>query len=165
MTGILRTILAEGITAALPQGWEYSAESFDAISATGIDMSNGSCQAHFQLLNPKNQSANDFLSSYKFSLMQGLSELGVIFEAIDPRFPSELRATKEGVEGTIIHSFIPTNPVGHLSAIAKTPSDILEVRLIAESIQIDSISRIKTEDELVPMRLSSEWHKSPATQS
>jgi len=161
----VRTVLAEGISAFLPTGWEYTAESTDSIHTSGIEMSNGSCNARFELLNSAGMSGREFIDSYRFALMQGLSQLDVAFLPNNPLRPQELAATKEGVPGQIVHILVDTNPIIHISAIPVSDSDLLEVRLIAESITLDESANVKTSEDLVPMRLLGEWHKQAIEQS
>jgi hypothetical protein len=159
MTDIVAGEVVRGVSAVLPGGWEYSAESVDGVHCIGIDMSNGSCNAHLELLNTRSLSPAEFISSYKFSLMQALVEIGARIEEIDPRYPSELRATQDGVAGQIIHIFHPSSPVGHISAITQSQSDLLEVRLIAQSLAIDSSQIQASDDDLVAMKLTPGWER------
>lgn len=159
MTEFTRSQLAEGISAVLPPTWQYTAESDDGIHTFAIAMQSPTCNANFELLNHGSLSPAAFISSYKFSLMQALVEIGARIEEIDPHYPSELRATQDGVAGHIIHIFHPNSPVGHISAITQSQSDLLEVRLIAQSLAID-ISQIQaSDDDLVAMKLTPGWQK------
>ena len=157
MTGIAHGLVVDGVSAVLPHGWEYTAESDDGISCIGIDMSNGSCTARFELLNNRSLPAKEFISSYKFSLMQALVELGAHIDEVDSSHPGELSATKDGVAGRIIHIFHESSPVGHLSAITQSQSDLLELRLIAQSLAIDTSQIHASDEDLVAMKLTPGW--------
>ena len=159
MTDIVAGEVVSGVSAVLPGGWEYSAESDDGIHCIGIDMSNGSCNAHLELLNTHSLSPAEFISSYKFSLMQALVEIGAQIQPADKKHPDEVIATKEGLEGRIFHTFHPSSPVGHISAITQSQSDLLEVRLIAQSLAIDSSQIQASDDDLVAMKLTAGWRK------
>ena len=160
MSGLLRVKLAEGVMATLPTGWEFRAESSDNLHILAVEMTNGTCNAQFELLHNPLLNAEDLISTYLFNLMQGLDSLDVTFLDRDPKFPFELQASKDGITGTIVHIFKPTTPVIHVSAIAPTPSDLLAVRLIAESISINPDHfKLLNDEELVMMTLSPDWEK------
>lgn len=160
MQKLLHVNLADGVTAVLPLGWQFHAESSDNAQVFAVKMSNESCNAQFELLYNPSFDSKELISTYCFNLMQGLSSLGVTFIARDPKFPYEIQAIKEGVNGTIIHIFKPTQPVVHVNAIGQSLSDITELRLIADSITVNSNSfTLSGDEEIIPMALSKEWQK------
>jgi hypothetical protein len=117
MTEFTRSHLAEGISAVLPPTWQYTAESDDGIHTFAIAMQSPTCNANFELLSHGSLSPAEFISSYKFSLMQALVEIGAQIQPADKKHPDEVIATKEGLEGKIFHTFLPSTPVAHISTI------------------------------------------------
>ena len=160
MVNSLHVNLADGVTAVLPPGWKFYAESSDNLQVFAVNMINESCNAQFELLYKPSFDSKELIATYCFNLMQGLSSLGVTFMARDPKFPYEIQAVKEGVNGTIIHIFKPTQPVVHINAIGQSLSDITEVRLIADSITVNPNSfTLSGDEEIIPMVLSKKWQK------
>ena len=157
MAGIEKVVLAQGLSAVLPGAWEYFAESDDGIYTFAIGMRSATCNANFELLNNGSTPPKEFISAYRFSLMEGLVDLAAVIQPPDKKHPDELVATKEGIEGKIFHIFLPTNPVAHISAIYKSESDLLELRLIAQSIAIDTPQIDSSDEELVAMKLAPGW--------
>lgn len=137
MTNLAHKRLAEGISAVLPLGWEYSAESADGFSTYCIEMTNGSCNVELELLNRRQLSPMDFISAYRFNLMKSLIGLDLNFDPLNKDFPLELIATKNSLIGKVVHILIPSDPVAHLSAMVQTEGDLAELRVIAQSITID----------------------------
>lgn len=160
MSEITRVLLAQGLSAILPGAWEYSAESDDGLVTYGIGMRSSTCDANLEILNNGSTSPKDFVSDYRFSLMEGLIGLGAHFLEPDPKHPDELIATKEGIEGKIFHTFVPTKPVTHISAIYQSPSDLIELRLIRESIELNESAFGEADEELVAMKVSEHWQRS-----
>ena len=151
--------LAEGISAVLPPGWEYSAESPDGISTFSIQMTNGSCHAELEILNNRQIPSHEFVLSHRFDLMQSLISLNLKLDPPNKKFPLELLGSKDSIQGKVFHILIPTNPVAHLSAITATDSDLVEVRAIADSIKIDDRAKVEGDEEILPMKLSKEWQE------
>ena len=160
MPNLIRVKLADGVSASLPTGWEFRAESSDNLHIVAVNITNGTCNAQFELLHNPLLNAEDLISTYSFNLMRGMASLDVTFLDRDPKFPFELQASKDGITGTIVHIFKPTTPVIHISAIAPTLSDLLSVRLIAESISVNPDNfQLSSDEELVMMTLSPDWQK------
>lgn len=151
--------LGKGISAVLPSGWEYSAETLDGISTLSVQFTNGSCSAELELANNCQISPKEFVSTYRFNLMRMLVDLGFELEPLDTRFPFELISTGESIEGKVVHVLIPTDPVVHLSAITLNDGDLSELRLIIESIRVDEKAKVASDDDYLPIELGSSWHK------
>lgn len=157
MTEFTRSQLAEGISAVLPPTWQYTAESDDGIHTFAIAMQSPTCNANFELLNHGSLSPAAFISSYKFSLIQALVELGAQIQPADKKHPDEVIATKEGMEGKIFHTFLPSTPVAHISAIYQSESDLLEVRLIAQSLAIEGQPAVAEEGDFARLLIYGSW--------
>jgi hypothetical protein len=95
--------------------------------------------------------------------MESLTNLGVQILEPDPKHLDELIATKEGLQGRIFHTFVPTKPVTHISAIYQCESDLIELRLIRESIELNESAFGETDEELVAMKVSDQWQRSIET--
>ena len=161
MSEITRVQVARGLSFILPGAWEYTAESDDGLITYGIGMRSSTCNANFELLNNGSASPKIFISNYRFSLMEGLIGLGAHILEPDPKKTEELIATKEGIEGKIFHSFLPTKPVAHISAIYQSQSDLIELRLIIESIELTESAFGEVDEELVPIEIVTEhWQRS-----
>ena len=57
---------------------------------------------------------------------------------------------------------MPTKPVTHISAIYQSPSDLIELRLIRESIELNESAFGEAVEELVAMKVSEHWQRSTA---
>jgi hypothetical protein len=163
MNEIKQVVLAQGLSAVIPSAWELFAESDDGALSYAIGMKSETCNANFELLNNGAVTPKEFISSYRFSLMQGLIELGADIHAVDSKYSDELIATKDGITGKIFHTFIATNPVAHISAIFQSESDLVELRFIRESIIVDHEKLDSSEEDFVPMRISDQWQRSIAS--
>jgi hypothetical protein len=160
MSEMKRVLIAQGLSVVLPSAWECIAESDDGIAVYEIGMSTSTCRASIELLNNVSMGPIEFISIYLFSLMENLAKLGAhIQEPASGQFV-ELIATKEGIEGTIFHTFVPTNPVTHISAIYQSPTDLTELRLIRDSIQLIESAFEATQEEVVALKVSNEWQRS-----
>lgn len=162
MSGITRVLLAKGLSVVLPGAWEYYAESDDGLVTYGIGMRSPSCSANFELLNNASINSQEFVANFRFSLMKGLIDLGAHFLEPDPKHLNELIATMEGIEGKIFHSFLPSKPVVHISAIYQSASDLIELRLIRDSVELDMTAFGEVDDEIVALELSNKWQRSAA---
>ena len=163
MSDIKQVVLAQGLSAVLPRAWEFLAESDDGALSYAIGMKNETCNANFELLNNRAVTPKEFISSYRFSLMQVLIDLGAEIHPVDSKHPDELIATKDGITGKIFHTFIATNPVAHISAIFQNDSDLVELRFIRESITIVREKLESSEEDFIPMRISDQWQRSVAS--
>lgn len=152
--------LAQGLLAFLPDLWEFSAESDDGLVVYSVNMKTTTCTAGLELLNNKSIPPKEFISEYRYSLMLGLIDLGVHIQKVDPKHPDELIATKEGLDGTVFHTFLPTSPVAHISAIYRSESDLIDLRRIRDSIIVNESEFTSSTGELVEIKVSEQWDRS-----
>lgn len=157
-------VCAEGLSLILPPNWEYEAEVNSLNETVEIRMNNMSCAATLELLENGATDPETFLSRNRLDLMQALASLGAKFADLDSRFPNEIRATRFGVDGEIVHIWKATNPVVHFSSIVKSEQDLNELRLIGESIQVDtnkvrSSRPVLRQDGYVAMKILGEWEE------
>ncbi len=155
-------ILTEGISAILPEHWDYSAEADDQLLTHALLFSSTSIEAQLELLNPRDLSGKDFISEYRFTLLGELSDLSLSIKDFDHTFPNEIQAVDTLNQRIVIHILLPTEPVAHISAITTKEEEIIELRKFSESLIIDNLILEKNQEDLIPMVLSPAWKKDPS---
>lgn len=149
--------LAEGLTAVIPEDWEYYCESDGSLVVQAIGIRSANCSANLELLNHRDTNPRDFVSTYRFKLMSQLVELGLSFQNYDYKHSDELVAIEEKTNIIVYHAFLSTSPVVHISAVCHDIQNLEDLRLIKDSIRIEQSLKGDSEEDLVGMRLTDSW--------
>lgn len=152
-----QVVLADGLTAVIPEGWEYCCESDGDFVVHSIGMLSTTCDANLELLNNFGINPKDFISTYSFKLMNELIDLGLSFQNHDPKYSDELVAIEEKTNSVVYHAFLSTSPVAHISAVCRDIEDLRDLRQIKDSIRIDQAQFNASPEDLIEMKLSNFW--------
>lgn len=157
MTDRERIEFACGVSAVLPDTWQYSANSSGDGLTKGISLTHGSTHANLELLNRHDLSVESFISEYRHLLMNELAQLNVEFENPPQKFPNEISGKVISGGGIITHILLPSDPVAHINAVTHDEDDLVEVRTIASSLIIESKAFLSSNDDLLAMKLTERW--------